>query len=204
MLSRRTRVARALVGVLMATSVVLTTPQPALSGTGCDGSDSVRFRVLSGSGEVMAGPTTVVNDHRLHPNTRYLADGVKIRFTFKRVAYTVYPGAFFELKCWSSHGSGNYPSVYLRSGKTMGVSTSDSPAQGVLTSEAAVHGPRGQANKYVVTRVLRREDSLSEGTTTMRVLRGRPMTLSPKVGTEVPAQCTSGSSLTINWRGEIS
>jgi hypothetical protein len=179
----------------------LIVPTGPARAAGC-GVDSLAYTVSDG-GSVENKYGTWTKD-RLEVNSYlYKATGGSVTFTYRNTTYTVSKGAFFKPSCFTTHGDGPYPSIWLYRGRADVKGTQDSPAsEGVVTPEAVLHTTRSAYTKYSVTRRVKDGDP-NKGIVTLLVTDGAALTMSPNVGLAGDAGCTEGQKLTINWKGEI-
>ena len=189
----------ALVAILSLPTVLL--PAGPASAMDC-GVDSLAYTVSDGGHvDTEYGPWT---KERLEVNSfMYKATGGTVRFTYRNTSYKIEKGSFFKPSCFTSHGNGPYPSIWLYRGRADVRGTQDSPTQeGVMTPEAILHTSKSAYTKYWVTRRVQDGDP-NKGTVTLLVTDGARLTMSPNVGLAGDAGCTEGEKLTINWKGEI-
>lgn len=185
-------------------------PATASAADACRG-EGVRF-TARGDGEVMRldsisgeelGP---VEGRVLSYSGRYRADGVTVSFSQKRVRYTVHPGALFKPGCASTSDAGrsSFPAPYLTRGRIdVTASRRSSRWHGVNTFEGVFYGPRERRTARYTVRRSYRGDAEFRARTSMKVVRGRSMRLTPYSDIARPHSCRQGRSISITTSGRI-
>ena len=185
-------------------------PATASAADACRG-EGVRFSVR-GDGELVRLDS--ITDEEVGPvegrvlkyqGETYKAKGVTVTFSQRRVRYTAYPGAIFKPGCAAPSDAGtSVPAPYLTRGR-IDVTTSrrSSRWHGVNSFEGVFYGRREQrAMRYTVRRSYR-GDAQFRATTSMKVVRGRSMRLTPYSDIAPPRSCRQGRTVSITTSGRI-
>jgi hypothetical protein len=162
---------------------------------------------VSGNGQVLVGPNQPLTGHRLEVlHGSYQADGVTVTLRMQQTTFVISPGSYFRPECFGAYGRGPYPSVKLYLGTIHVSGVPDGPQQtGVRTWEAIAHTLSPGRFEYTVSRDAKSpaDGNAGRGHVTVKVARGGPIMLSPRVGIKHEWPCTTGQAFTVDWLGRV-